>query len=278
MNKIDAHQHFWQYDAIRLDWINQQMAVLKQDYLPNDLLKEMQSTGVQQCVAVQAHQSEYETHFLLDLARQYKFIAGVVGWVDLQAEDLNQRLSYFSQYPKLKGFRHVVQDELDNAFIIKESFTNGLSLLSEYDFSYDILIYPRQLPAALQLVKKFPNQKFVIDHIAKPNIKSQQTIGWSDNIKALGQHANVWCKISGLVTEADWNGWQKEDFRYYIKLVIASFEPERIMFGSDWPVCLLAASYQQVHDLLDTYITGLTPPQQEGIWSGNAAEFYRLTN
>jgi L-fuconolactonase len=274
--RIDAHQHFWKYNSEQYSWITDEMQVIKRDYLPTDLLPELHANGISGCVAVQALQSENETRFLLELADQFDEIKGVVGWVDLTADDLPERLSYFSQFKKLRGFRHIVQAEPDERFMLRPQFCRGIACLKEFNFTYDILIYARQLPAAIELVDKFPNQRFVIDHIAKPSIRAGELQTWSEQMRAIAKGANVYCKLSGMVTEADWQSWREEDFSPYLEVVLEAFGPERLMFGSDWPVCLLAASYKQVKSLVETYICKLPPRQQESILGLSAVKFYDL--
>lgn len=276
MLKIDAHQHFWNYHEATHQWINDEMSVLKRDFLPPELEQLLTSANVNGSVAVQAHQSEDETLFLLDLAENFNFIKGVVGWVDFQSPELEERLNYFSQYSKLKGFRHVVQDEPDDSFLLRDALMKGVSLLSKHQFTYDILIYPRQLQATILFVKQFPDQKFVVDHIAKPNIKKGESKSWSKLIAELAGCPNVWCKVSGMVTEADWEHWTYQDMQPYLEHVFDSFGPERVMFGSDWPVCLLAGEYKQVKALFESSISRFSDSQQTQMWGSNAVDFYGL--
>jgi L-fuconolactonase len=275
--KIDSHQHFWQYDSGRHSWITDAMAVLKRDFLPPDLNRELQGSGVGASIAVQADQSEDETLFLLDLAKRYPAVAGVVGWVDLCADDVSKRLESFSRYAKLRGFRHVVQDEPDDRFMLRKSFVRGIAALREFEFTYDILVYPRQLPAAIELVAKFPEQPFVIDHIAKPPIKSGETATWASNMREIASAPNVFCKLSGMLTEADWVHWTQDNLRPYLDIVFEAFTLDRLMFGSDWPVCLLAGSYGQVKQVIETYVKNLSGAEKENIFGSNAARFYGLT-
>ncbi len=270
---IDAHQHFWQYDAARDRWITDEMAVLKRDYLPQHLCPELSKAGIDATVAVQADQSENETRFLLEMAESNPWVAGVVGWVDLRAENVEERLEYFSRFGKLRGFRHVAQSEPDDRFLMREDFLRGISKLERFGFTYDILIYPRQLPAAAELAARFPRQKFVVDHMAKPVVKTGEMEPWASYIKKIAQCENAWCKVSGLITEADWKHWKAADFKPYLDAVFESFGPDRLMFGSDWPVCLLAGSYQQVKELVADYAA----PDQDKIFGLNAAAFYGLT-
>lgn len=273
---IDSHQHFWKYDPVRHDWINDEMAILKRDFLPPDLSKIYEAAGVDGCVAVQADQSEAETNFLLELAAQYSFIKGVVGWVDLRAENLAERLLHFSEFPKLKGFRHVVQSEPDPNFMLGKEFQRGIAQLHAHNFTYDILIFPTQLPAAIETVKNFPDQRFVIDHIAKPYIKAGKIKEWAAHMEKIASFPNVMCKVSGMVTEADWLNWKKADFVPYLEVVSQSFSADRLMFGSDWPVCLLGGAYQEIKGILGDYLQGFNEADQAAIWGGNATHFYQL--
>jgi L-fuconolactonase len=273
---IDSHQHFWQYNAERDSWITDEMSVLQKDFLPDDLQKEFAANQIEGCIAVQADQSENETLFLLELAKQFSFIKGVVGWVDLRAENLAERLQYFSQFEKLCGFRHVVQAEADDNFLLREDFLRGVGLLKDFNFTYDILIYPQQLSAAIKFAEKFPEQSFVLDHIAKPFIKEAKVEPWSAQIKELAKHPNLFCKVSGLVTEADWRNWKADDFKPYLDVVFDAFGADRIMYGSDWPVCLLAATYQQVRDILADYTSNFSSLDRVKIFRLNASRFYKL--
>jgi L-fuconolactonase len=274
--KIDAHQHFWQYDVQRDSWITDEMSVLKRDFLPEDLLPEMAANDIDGCIAVQADQSERETLFLLDLASKYSAIAGVVGWIDLRSPLLADRLDYFSQFGKLRGFRHVVQSEPDDRFLLREDFVRGVATLAEFGFTYDLLIYPKQLPAAIGLVEKFPGQPFVIDHIAKPEIKSGRISPWAAHMKTIAASPNVYCKLSGLVTEADWRHWRAEDFRPYLDVVFDAFGTDRLIFGSDWPVCLLADTYRRVKQLVADYLSSFSDMDKDKIFGSNAVQFYGL--
>ena len=243
-NRIDSHQHFWKFDPIRDSWIDNSMLKIQRDFLPEDLsplLSENQFSG---CVAVQASQSEVETNFLLDLASKNDFIKGVVGWVDLRAKNISERLHHFSKYEKLKGFRHVVQGELDD-FMFGAAFRNGIAALKQFDFTYDILIFHRQLPAAIDLVKSFPDQAFVIDHIAKPDIKLGDIESWKKGIEEIAKFNNVSCKISGMVTEADWNAWKPSDLKPYLDVIFENFSADKILFGSTTPLI-------EFHNLLAT--------------------------
>lgn len=275
--RIDSHQHFWKFDPVRDSWIDETMQNIQRDFLPEDLkplLKENQFEG---CVAVQASQSEEETHFLLDLASKNDFIKGVVGWVDLKNENIEERLKFFSDQKKLKGFRHVVQGEADD-FMFGTEFRNGIKALKTFDYTYDILIFERQLSAAISLVKDFPNQKFVIDHIAKPDIKSETIYSWKSGIEEIAKCENVWCKISGMVTEADWNNWKPEDLKPYLDVIFDNFSIDKLMYGSDWPVLNVASDYNEVVKTLEDYISKYSIEDQNKIWFENANAFYSLND
>lgn len=275
MEKVDAHQHFWNFDPLRDNWITEEMEAIRHDFLPHDLKPLLDANGVNSCIAVQADQSENETDFLLSLAAENEFIKGVVGWIDLCADTIHERLEHYSQFPKLKGFRHVLQAE-PIEFILKPEFQRGITALQVYGFTYDILIYPQHLPVIPDLIRGGNDQKFIIDHLAKPNIKNGTSATWASDLKQLASHKNVFCKISGMVTEADHRTWTKEDIYPYIDKVLEFFGPERLLFGTDWPVCRLAASYGQVCDLMNDYLGKLTLHEQELIWGKNAALFYKL--
>lgn len=274
--KIDSHQHFWKYNPVKDAWITEEMKVIKSDFLPADLKPLLIENQVDGCVAVQADQSEKETRFLLDLAKDNDFIKGIVGWVDLCAENIDERLEYFYKYNKLKGFRHIIQAEADLDFMLSERFLNGISKLEKYKFTYDILIFPKHLENAAKLVERFPNQNFVIDHLAKPDFKNKEFSEWEKGIKTIAKYPNVMCKVSGLVTEADWNNWTATDFTYCLDVVTEAFGIDRLMFGSDWPVSLLAASYADSCDIAEQYFSKFSKGDQDKFWSKNAINFYQL--
>lgn len=273
---IDAHQHFWHYEPVKDAWITEQMKVIQRDFLPEDLLPVLQANGVVGSVAVQADQSENETHFLLEQAEKFGFIRGVVGWVDLRAADIDRRLEYFSQFKLLKGFRHIVQAEPDRMFLLREDFLRGVMALARYDYTYDLLIYPQHLSVAEKFVKHFPGQRFVIDHLAKPFIRQGLIDTWAQQLRKIAQYPNVYCKLSGLVTEADWQQWKRLDMVPYLEVALEAFGANRLLFGSDWPVCLVAADYAQVKALVTDFISRLSADEQAKIMGGNAATFYKL--
>lgn len=271
---LDAHQHFWKFDPVRDAWITEDMSVIRRDFLPADLAPMLRQNGMDGCVAVQADQSETETRFLLDLAAQNDFIRAVVGWTDLRAGDVETRLEYWSQFPQLRGFRHILQGEKPE-FMLDPAFLRGIGALGKKGFTYDILVFPRHLRAVRIFLQKFENQKFILDHIAKPYIRRGLIAQWKKDVGALARHPNLWCKVSGLVTEADWKGWRQRDFKPYLDAVFEAFGSERVVYGSDWPVCLLAASYAEQKSILDAYLNTYSPAEKAGFWGNNGAAFYR---
>ncbi len=275
--KIDAHQHFWLYTPEEFGWITDDMAVIRRDFMPYHLEPELQKLQLDGCVAVQAPQSLDENYFLLGLAEEHDFIKGVVGWIDLQAENVSETLAEFASQPKFVGVRHIVQGETDPGFMQRPALLNGIAQLAAHNLTYDILIYSHQLPMAVQFVRQFPDQPFVLDHIAKPTIKSGQGFEvWKDTISQLALHKNVYCKLSGMVTEADWKNWKPGDFRTYLDVVLEVFTPQRLMIGSDWPVCLVSAPYEKTMQLVQDYIRTLSAAEQNRITGETAVEFYGL--
>lgn len=274
---IDAHQHFWRFDPIRDTWITDAMHKIRRDFIPGDLAPILRSNGVDGCISVQADQSGEENDYLLNHAAANDFIKAVVGWIDLRSPDLEEKLSHYRSYPKLKGFRHVLQGETDRALMLKPSFKRGIAALASHGFTYDILIYPDQLGYTKEFVASFPDQPFVLDHIAKPHIKHRYiTDEWKDAIHAVAAYPNLYCKISGLVTEADWYDWKPEHFKVYIDTVVEAFGTDRILYGSDWPVCLVAATYEQVINIVKDYFASFSPDEQAAFFGGNAIKFYKL--
>ncbi len=272
--RIDAHQHFWRYAPDTHAWIDDSMAALRRDFLPADLEPLLRAAGFDGCIVVQAQQDIAETEWLLRLADEHPFIRGVVGWVDLCAPDVRGQLARVAAHPRLCGIRQVVQGEPDG-FMLRSEFQRGIAALAEFDLAYDILIYARQLPDAAALVKAFPRQRFVIDHIAKPEIRAREVETWGRGIAAISRYRNVLCKLSGMVTEADWNAWTPADLQPYIDVVFEWFGPERIMVGSDWPVCTLAGAYADVMAVAMARIETLSPRDRDAVLGGNAARFYR---
>ncbi|HEA31544.1 MAG TPA: amidohydrolase [Leeuwenhoekiella sp.] len=273
---IDSHQHFWKYHPEKHAWIDDDMKAIRQDYLPEMLKKEYQNHDIQGCVTVQADQTEAENKFLLELALNNDFIKAVVGWVDFKSPNLEEKLYFYAKHEKLKGFRHIVQAEQDLNFLLRKPFLEGIKQLAEHDFTYDILIFPHQLGAVLEFVQALPDQRFVIDHIAKPYIKDGFFAGWANQMKAIGACENVWCKVSGMVNEAGYDTWRYETMEPYIDLVLEAFGPSRLMFGSDWPVCLVAGDYEDILNVAKRFAARLSLEERDQFWYKNVKEFYNL--
>lgn len=276
MERIDSHQHFWKYDPKRQNWMTDEMDLLKKDYGPQDLFVLLEQCQLQGSVAVQASQTEDENDFLLNLAENNSFIKGIVGWVDLQSESLLDRLCYYNTKNKIKGFRHVIHDEPDIDFMLRPAFLKGIKALRSFGYTYDLLVYPIHLPNALQLVRQFPDQPFVIDHIAKPKILEQEISEWRKQLTCLASLQNVYCKISGMVTETNWKKWRQEDFIPYMDTIVELFGTKRILYGSDWPVCTLSASYTETYGIVKSYFDRFSNEEQDDFFGLNAKRFYHL--
>ena len=274
--RIDSHQHFWIYDPNQYPWMTDELSAIRSNHLPEHLQVEFDRLGIDGSVAVQARQSLDESRWLLKMADESCLIKGVVGWVDLRSEHVEDQLAEFAEHPKFVGVRHVVQDEPDENFMLLPEFIRGISKLKSYDLSYDILVFPNQLPAAIELVKQFPDQPFVLDHLAKPLIKDKEISTWDEHIRELAQFSNLNCKVSGMITEANWSTWKASDFTPYLDVVFEAFGEDRLMYGSDWPVCKLAGSYRQVYDLTDNYLSQFSPLAKEKFFGGVASGFYGL--
>ncbi len=275
---IDAHQHFWLYNSTEYDWIDDSMSALRRDFLPADLKPELDRNDFQGSVAVQARQSLEETRWLLELSERSPSILGVIGWADLRSPDIRSQLKALARNPKLVGIRHIVQSEPDDRFLLRPEFLRGIAALEEFDLAYDILIYTKHLPVAAEFVERFPRQRFVLDHLAKPPIKSGRISSWASGIRRLAEFPNVFCKMSGLVTEADWQHWQPEQIVPFLDVAFESFGPDRLMIGSDWPVCLVAASYERATEVVNTYLLKKAPECRESVLGDNAQRFWRLTS
>ena len=274
--KIDSHQHFWTYNSSEFDWISNEMKILQKNYLPDQLQSELISIGFDGSIVVQARQSLEETKWILNLAEQNNFIKGVVGWVDLCSPGVEEQLVQFSGNPKLVGVRHVIHDEVDDNFILREDFLKGIKCLKKFGLTYDILVFPRHLPNTIQFVSQFPEQVFVLDHIAKPLIKDKKVYPWKEDIEELARHKNVYCKLSGMVTEADVKNWKQEDLIPYLYIIFSAFGPNRLMIGSDWPVCRLAGTYKQVMEVVLDYIETYPDEDKNKILGENALKAYQL--
>ena len=273
---IDTHQHFWYYNPTDFGWIDNHMEILQRNFLPPDLEKTVDGHSIQGTVAVQAMTTELETHFLVNLAQKHDIVQGVVGWIDIKSESIELKLEQFAQMRYLKGFRLVLQDK-DPAFMAEKDFRKTISLLDRYGFTYDLLLFPHHLEAAIDLVKAFPNQHFVIDHMAKPYIKDGQIDTWGRLMSEISRTSeNVYCKVSGLVTEADWNNWKEKEIHPYLDVVFESFGCDRLMYGSDWPVCLLASDYQRVLTMLLDYLNQFSSQEKMQVMRDTAVNFYSL--
>lgn len=274
--RIDSHQHFWIFDAMRDAWITEDMVAIRQNFLPTDLGGVLKSNGIDGTIAVQASQSNEETQFLVDLSSMYAMIKGVVGWVDLQSAEIEQHLQHFSQYPIIKGFRHVIEGEEDPDFLVRPVFLQGINALTRFRYTYDLLIRPRHYSSTLACVAENPEQRFVLDHAAKPSVRTKEFDEWAGFIASLAKFPNVYCKVSGLVTEADWTNWTVDDFKPYIQHVAKCFGKDRIMFGTDWPVCLVSASYEDVMNIAEEVLADFSEQEKDAFWGGNAARFYNI--
>ena len=274
--RIDSHLHFWRYTAAEYGWIDDAMAALRHDFLPADLRREMDGAAMDACIAVQARQTLEETRWLLELADANPFVAGVIGWIDLQADDAAEQLEQFVDHPKFVGVRHIVQAEPDDRFMLRPAFGRGISLLEDRDLTYDILIYPKHLPAAADLVSRFTRQRFVLDHMAKPDIRRGERRDWEKGIRELATFPQVFCKLSGLVTEADWTRWTPADMRSYLDVVFDCFGAHRLLVGSDWPVCTVASGYRRTISLIEDYMINRTAAERDAVMGGNAERLWRL--
>jgi len=273
---IDAHQHFWHYNPKEHTWMTEQMQLLKKDFLPDQLQPLLEQIGFGGCIAVQARQTIKETDWLLQLANQYDFIKGVVGWVDLRSPTIYKELSSYIHQNKLVGVRHVVHDEPDDNFMLLPSFQNGIAALKEFNLTYDLLLFPKHLNVAIKLVEKFPQQPFVLDHIAKPFISKKELSPWKEQLIELAKFSNVYCKLSGMVTETIWNNWTNYDFKPYLDIVMEAFGYNRVMIGSDWPVCTLSGSYHSTMNIVIDYAKQFSTEIKDAILGGNCINFYNI--
>jgi L-fuconolactonase len=274
--RIDAHHHFWDYSPAEYGWIDERMERIRRDFGPEDLEAELAAAGIDGVVSVQARQSLAENRALLAHAARHEFIRGVVGWAPLVDPQVGKTLEALKRNPKLKAVRHVLHDEPDDRYMLREDFQRGVGLLKQFGLVYDILIFERHLPQTLQFVDRFPDQVFVLDHIAKPKIAAGELAPWQGLIVELSHRPNVYCKVSGMATEADWNAWTPESLRPYFDTVLSAFGPRRLMFGSDWPVCLVATDYVRWAETVDGWIADLSAAEQERILGGTAVEAYGL--
>jgi len=273
---IDSHHHFWKYNKTDYGWIGEDMKCLKNDFLPPDLEKEVRGTGVDGVISVQARQSIKETEWLLELAKQHEIIKGFVGWLPLIEENLEVYLQKYASNSYLKGVRHVLHDEVDAKYMLREDFNLGIAKLKAYNLSYDILIFERHLPQTCMFVDKHPEQVFILDHIAKPLIKKNVLFPWREQIRELAKREHVYCKISGLITEADINKWTEKQLIPYLDIVLEAFGAERLLFGSDWPVCLLGCNYTDWFQLVQRFLEPLSENEKKKIMGLNAIRVYKL--
>jgi L-fuconolactonase len=276
VEQIDAHHHLWRYTKEEYGWIDEEMKALRRDFLPRDLYAEMAAAGIDGTVAVQARQTLEETRWLLDLAEESDAIRGVVGWVPIAGEEFPGCMEEFDGRDKLKGLRHVIQGEVDENYILREDFNSGIRTMLGSGLVYDILIYERHLPQTIDFVDEHPQQVFVLDHIAKPLIAAGVIEPWAERMRELGKRENVWCKVSGMVTEAKWSDWTPETLRPYLDVAVEAFGPERLMAGSDWPVCLVASGYAQWFGVLRDYFKGFSEAEQAQVFGGTSIEVYGL--
>ncbi len=274
--RIDSHHHFWKFDAAEYTWIGAGQRVLRKDFLPGDFEPELRAAGITGTIAVQARQSLEETRWLLEMTDRHEFIHGVVGWAPLTEANVGAALERLATHPKLRAIRHVLHDEADEGYMLREDFNRGVAELKGFDLAYDILIFERHLPQTIEFVDRHPNQIFIVDHLAKPRVREGILSPWRENIQQLARRPNVYCKISGLATEADHFRWSETQLTPYMDWILSSFGPERTLFGSDWPVCLLAVGYCQWAEIVARFVGGLSEAEQERIWSATAREAYKL--
>ena len=272
--RLDAHVHFWRYNEAEYEWIGDSMAAIRRDFLPPDWREVAGTLGFDGLIAVQARQTFEETQWLLELADEHPQVAGVVGWADLRSPALDDQLDILADHTKLVGLRHIVQSEPDPNYMLDDLFLRGIARVGHHDLVYDILIVARQLPAAIEMVGHFPRQRFVLNHIAKPDIRAGEMEPWASNLHRLAEHEHVWCKLSGMATESDWAGWTPDDLHAYLDVVLDAFGHERLMIGSDWPVCLVAGSYARVMGVVMAWMHTLPEDAQRGILGENCARAY----
>ena len=274
--RIDAHQHCWQYTPEEYAWIGDNMSLLREDYMPPDLHQHLQRHEIDGAIMVQVRQNLDETRWMLDLADQYPYILAVVGWVDLCSPEAGAQLDEFKEHPKFRGVRHIVQDEKDNYFLLKDDFCRGVKEVSERGLTYDILVYPKQLDAATQFADRFPEMPLVLNHIAKPSIKKGEMEPWKREIEALAERPNVACKVSGMVTENNWEEWKKDEYHPYLDVVFEAFGEDRVIYGSDWPMCELAGGYMKMAAVTTDYAARVSGEAREKLFGRNAIRWYGL--
>lgn len=274
--RIDAHQHFWKYDPLRHSWINDAMATIRKDFMPEDLIKELSSTGMDGSIVVQVDETEEENNFMLSLADKHDFIKGIVGWVDLKSVDAEEMISRHSKHKKIVGYRCILQGKEDKEYLTNPEFIAGVKKLASHNKTYDLLVYHNQLPSLIRFTDQLPDNDMILDHIAKPDIKQQRIKEWADQMRILAQHPRIYCKLSGMVTEADFRNWTYDDIMPYMEVAVNAFGTDRICFGTDWPVCLVAGTYKQVYDVVDRFMSGCTEEEKDKIMGRNAVQFYKI--
>ena len=274
--RIDAHQHFWKYDPANHGWINDEMAIIRKDFLPNDLQPILAKHNIDGTIAVQADETIDETRFLLELSEKHGFIKGVVGWIDLRSTQVYDQLANYKQFKKLVGFRCIMQGQPDEAYLTNEMFVNNLALLNDFDYTYDLLVYHHQLPSLLECVERLPENRLILDHIGKPDIKRKNFSKWRENIFKLAKHQRIYCKLSGMITEANYTNWDYEDIVPYMDAVGEAFGTDRICYGSDWPVCLVAGKYDKMIEVVEKWGSQLTTKEYEQLFGLNTCRFYKI--
>ena len=274
--RLDAHQHFWNYHPARHAWMDERMQVIRRNFMPDDLAPELEAAGMEGCVTVQVDETEDETRFMLELARRNNIIKAVVGWTDFCAPDISDRLAHWKQEPMLKGFRTITQGQPDERYLTNRAYIDGIRHLAALGFTYDLLVYHDQLPSLIRFTERYPDQPFILDHIAKPAITAGEIRAWKEHMKILSRHPYTYCKLSGMITEADWEHWRYDDIAPYLEIAGEYFGVDRLCFGTDWPVCLLAGSYQAVKGVIDRFLGQVPEADREKIWGDNARKFYNI--
>jgi len=274
--RIDAHQHFWQFDPIKHEWIDESMQAIRKSFLPTDLQKEIESVGIDGTIAVQADETEKENSYLLSLSDENDFIKAIVGWIDLKALDAIERMQYWKKHDKIKGFRCIMQGQEDSNYLTNKDFLENIKKLVPYGYTYDLLVYHNQFPSLIKFVEKLPDNRMILDHLGKPDIKNKNIKEWKVNLKILAQHPGIYCKLSGMITEADYERWTYEDLKPYLETAAEYFGVDRICFGTDWPVCLVAGSYAQVYEIIEKFSNQLTADEKNKLLGLNTMKFYNI--
>lgn len=276
--RIDSHQHFWQFNSTKHFWIDESMQAIRKSFSPNDLQKEIVSVGIEGTIAVQADETEKENSYLLNLSDENDFVKAIVGWIDLKALDAIERMQYWKKYEKIKGFRCIMQGQEDSSYLTNKDFLENIKKLAPYGYTYDLLVYHHQFPSLIKFVEKLPDNRLILDHLGKPDIKNKNIKDWKANLKILAQHPSIYCKLSGMITEADYGRWTYEDLKPYLEAAAEYFGVDRICFGTDWPVCLLAGSYTQVYEIIDKFSNQLSTDEKNKLLGLNSMKFYTIKN